>query len=158
MSDIVLKDRNGVKNVYSGVEELMIADTNGNYNKYIPEPTETTTLTKNGLFDVSKFKFADVQVEGGGQVEEYDGTIIIEGTPSGDQYDFVVNVGYEFALPVDPSADQEDYELIINPSGIVDVRKEGLSWVATALKAGVCTIAIDDTDETIYSWSVKVVE
>jgi hypothetical protein len=115
-------------------------------------------LIKNGLFDVSKFKFADVQVEGGDYVEEYDGAIIISDVPPIMPYDFIVSVGYEFTLPVDPNANQEDYELIINPSGIVDVRKEGSSWIATALKVGVCTIAIDDTDETIYRWSVRVVE
>jgi hypothetical protein len=75
-----------------------------------------------------------------------------------ESYDFVVNVGDSFTLPVDPRADQTDYELINYPSGIVNVHRVGGTWNATPLKAGICTIAIDDTDETIYRWTVKVVE
>lgn len=76
MSDIVLKDRQGTKQTYSGVEMIKIADSEGNYNNYVAEPTGEIEITANGSVDVSKYARAMVAVPGG-SVEEWDGTGVV---------------------------------------------------------------------------------
>jgi hypothetical protein len=52
LSDIVLKDKNGVDNTYSGVNFVMLRNANGEYDKYITEPQGDLEITENGNFDV----------------------------------------------------------------------------------------------------------
>ena len=45
MSDIVLKDKNGVDNTYSGVNSVMLRNANGEYDKYVTEPPYITVAS-----------------------------------------------------------------------------------------------------------------
>lgn len=76
MSNIVLKDRQGTKQTYSGVEVIKIADSEGNYNNYVAEPTGEIEITANGSVDVSKYARARVAVPSG-SVTEWDGTGVV---------------------------------------------------------------------------------
>ena len=76
MSNIVLKDRQGTKQTYSGVEVIKIADSEGNYNNYVAEPTGEIEITANGSVDVSKYASARVAVPSG-SVTEWDGTGVV---------------------------------------------------------------------------------
>ncbi len=58
MSNIVLKDRNGVKNTYSNVEVIRIADSDGNYNDYVTAPKIVDVpepITSNGTYTADRF-------------------------------------------------------------------------------------------------------
>jgi hypothetical protein len=79
LSNIVLKDRSGVKNTYSGVDTIKIADSDGNYNNYVAEPTGKETIEANGIYDVAKIKEVDVRVPITEQPPIFDGTIEIDG-------------------------------------------------------------------------------
>ena len=78
MSKIVLKDRNGIKNTYSGVDVIKIADDKGDYNNYIAEPIGDLKVTENGTFDVKKKATVTVAVEGDVDLTEIN-TLIGEG-------------------------------------------------------------------------------
>jgi hypothetical protein len=67
LSDIVLKDKNGKKNTYSGIDVINIADTKGIYNRYVAEPQGEIQITSNGTFDVKNIATAKVNVAGGGE-------------------------------------------------------------------------------------------
>lgn len=68
MSKIVLKDKDGNKNVFIGVNIIRGLDGTGAFSNYIPSPTEELTVTKNGVFDVLKYKAVKVNVAGGGNL------------------------------------------------------------------------------------------
>lgn len=76
MSNIVLKDRQGTKQTYSGVEVIKIADSEGNYNNYVAEPTGEIEITANGSVDVSKYARARVAVPSD-TADEWDGTGVV---------------------------------------------------------------------------------
>lgn len=78
MSNIVLKDKNGIKNTYSGVDVIKIADDKGNYNNYIAEPSGDLKITGNGTFDVTDKASVTVEVESGADLTEIN-TLIGEG-------------------------------------------------------------------------------
>lgn len=63
MSDIVLKDKNGINNTYSGVQSVALRNTSGEYEKFI-QPKGTLSITENGTFDVKEKASVTVQVNG----------------------------------------------------------------------------------------------
>ena len=62
MSDIVLKDRSGAKNTYSGIDVINIADSDGIYNRYVAEPKGEIEITSNGTVNVKSVARAIVNV------------------------------------------------------------------------------------------------
>ena len=77
MNDIVLKDKNGVKNIYSGKTALKIADSKGNFNKFVPEPKGEITITQNGIINVAEYATANVQIPSE-EATYYDGAVVIQ--------------------------------------------------------------------------------
>lgn len=91
MSDIVLKDKNGADNTYSGVNFVMLRNANGEYDKYITEPQGDLEITENGNFDVKDKATVTVAVPSESPIlEEIEITENGEYTPSGDGFSKVV--------------------------------------------------------------------
>ena len=83
MSDIVLKDKNGADNTYSGVNSVMLRNANGEYDKYITEPQGDLEITENGNFDVREKATVTVAVPTYitvSSVEELNNTTAEDGT------------------------------------------------------------------------------
>jgi hypothetical protein len=68
LSDIVLKNKNGIKQIYSGVDIIKIADSKENFNNYVSEPVGDVEFTYNGTFDIKNKARAIVAVEGGSAI------------------------------------------------------------------------------------------
>ena len=68
MSNIVLKDKDGKKNTFIGINIIKIPDGTGAFGNYIPSPTEELEIKTNGVFDVLKYKAVKVNVAGGGNL------------------------------------------------------------------------------------------
>lgn len=68
MSKIVLKDKEGNKNTFVGINIIKIPDGTGAFGDYIPKPTEDLEIDQNGVFDVLKYKSVIVNVAGGGNL------------------------------------------------------------------------------------------
>ena len=68
MSDIVLKNKDGIKQIYPGVDIIKIADSKENFNNYVSEPVGDVEFTYNGTFDIKNKARAIVAVEGGSAV------------------------------------------------------------------------------------------
>jgi hypothetical protein len=54
LSNILLKDKNGIDNTFSGVDVIKIRDSEGKYNNYVAEPQGEIQITSNGTFDVKE--------------------------------------------------------------------------------------------------------
>lgn len=68
MAKIVLKDKDGSKNSFVGINIIKIPDGSGAFGDYIPSPTEELKISRNGVFDVLKYKTVKVNVAGGGNL------------------------------------------------------------------------------------------
>lgn len=85
MSDLVLKDKDGAKQTYSGVTKIKIKNSDGSFETF-SKSSGTKTIEKNGLYDVAGFEKVDVQVSnsGGGETKLYkfNDSINIDGYPN----------------------------------------------------------------------------
>ena len=120
MSDIVLKDKNGADNTYSGVNFVMLRNANGEYDKYITEPQGDLEITENGNFDVRDKATVTVSVPSGSEevvLEEITITENGEYTPVGDGYSKVtVNVPTYITV-----ASVEELNNTIAPDGTIAI-------------------------------------
>ena len=113
-----------------------------------------TKTSKTSNLDPANFASEILSISGGVDIEEYDGTIIIE--DNAEEFDFVVYVGDSINLPVDP---QNGQDISFSHSGILEGYNDGGVWQVNAIGVGTCTIYINsDADEPDHTFVVKVLE
>jgi hypothetical protein len=113
LSNIVLKDRNGIDNIYSGVQSVALRNTSGEYETYI-QPNGDLSITDNGTFDVREKASVTVKVKGG--------TVILQekiATPTTSAQTIRADEGYDGLSSVKVEAVTSAIDSSIKPENIV---------------------------------------